>query len=113
MIHKEDDMPAERIDFKYVREHADFGKVLAAYGVELVKDGGKPGQFKALCPFHDDRSPSFWLDSSTNTWGCYASGCPVNAFGVRAQDVINLRALGAGQDVRTAIRDLVRELCLA
>ena len=96
-----------------IREIKELWSVLAEANRQGIDLQGGPVRFRARCPFHDDRSPSFWLDSSTNTWGCYASGCPVNAFGVRAQDVINLRALGAGQDVRTAIRDLVRELCLS
>ena len=42
---------ATKVDFKHVREHGDFARVLAHYGIELHKDSTKPGQFKARCPF--------------------------------------------------------------
>ena len=34
-------MSVQSIDFKYIRQHADIGSVLAAYGVTLTKDGSK------------------------------------------------------------------------
>jgi len=102
--------PIRRID--RVREIKDRWSVLAEAHRQGIDLQGGPVRFRACCFPSVPASPSFWLDNSTNTWGCYASGCPVNAFGVHAQDVINLRALGSGQDVRAAIRDLVRELCL-
>ena len=64
-------MPATRIDFKYVREHADFAKVLGAYGIELHKDGSRVGQFKCLCPFHDDRNPSMKVNTQKNIFNCF------------------------------------------
>jgi DNA primase len=71
MNRKEEPMPATRIDFKYVREHADFAKVLGAYSIELHKDGSRPGQFKCLCPFHDDRNPSMKVNTQKNIFNCF------------------------------------------
>lgn len=71
-------MPAERIDFRYVRQHADFAKVLAAYGITLEKDGSRPGQFKGLCPFHDDQKPSLKINTERNIYNCFPCGAGGN-----------------------------------
>lgn len=71
-------MPAERIDFRYVRQHADFAKVLAAYGIKLEKDGSRPGQFKGLCPFHDDQKPSLKINTERNIYNCFPCGAGGN-----------------------------------
>ena len=65
-------MPAKRIDFRYIRQHADFAKVLAAYDLTLEKDGNRPGQFKCLCPFHDDQKPSLKINTERNVYHCFA-----------------------------------------
>ncbi len=44
------------IDFRHVKQHADFLPVLARYGVELEGTGDER---KALCPFHDENDASF------------------------------------------------------
>lgn len=92
MNHTEENMPAERIDFKYVREHADFEKVLAAYGVKLTKDGSKPGQWKALCPFHDDHKPSMKVNTERKIYNCFACDASGNVLDFVAQmDDLELR----------------------
>jgi hypothetical protein len=50
------------------------------------------------CPFHDDKEPSFWIDTERNLWGCHACG-------VRG-DVINLYARLKGLTVPQAIREM-------
>ncbi len=40
------------------------------YGVHLVQSGRK---FKALCPFHQEKTPSFWIDPDKQLYYCY--GC--------------------------------------
>ena len=62
---------AERINFKHIREHADLAAVCAHYGIELVKDGQRPGQYKARCPFHDDQKPSLKLNLDKRIWHCF------------------------------------------
>ena len=86
-------MPAERIDFRYVRQHADFAKVLAAYGITLEKDGGRPGQFKGLCPFHDDQKPSLKINTERNIYNCFPCGAGGNVLEfVMEYDECDLRA---------------------
>lgn len=65
-------MPATRVDFKYIREHADFAAVATAYGLALQKDGPRPHQFKCLCPFHDDHEPSLKVNTEKNIFNCFA-----------------------------------------
>ena len=64
-------MPTQRIDFKHVREHADFLAVLTHYGLEPQKDGTKPDQHKAFCPFHDDQNPSLKVNTAKNIYNCF------------------------------------------
>ena len=63
---------AKRIDFKHVRAHANIGTVIAAYGIELQKDGSKPDQMKGLCPFHEDTKPSLKVNTDKNVYKCFA-----------------------------------------
>lgn len=66
-------MPVTRIDFKFIRQHPDldFEKVLSHYGIPLLKDGQKEGQYKAICPFHDDHKPSMKVNLDKNIFNCF------------------------------------------
>ncbi|MEY4036934.1 MAG: hypothetical protein RL201_315 [Actinomycetota bacterium] len=55
-------------DVAHVRERSPIDEVIADY-VQLKSAGG--GQKKGLCPFHDEKSPSFHV---THCFGCQASG---------------------------------------
>lgn len=58
-----------------------------------------------LCPFHDDRTPSFWIDVDKQICGCYA-GCT----GSKPYDVINLWARWHDLTNEDAFRSLARRL---
>ena len=58
------------IDFRYVKEHADFLPVLAHYGIEIDGDGDER---KALCPFHDETTASFKVNLKKKGFKCF--GC--------------------------------------
>ena len=64
-------MTAPRLDFKRLRAEADFSAVLASYSIEIKKDGTRPDQFKALCPFHDDKDPSLKINTEKNIFHCF------------------------------------------
>lgn len=49
------------------------------------------------CPFHDDQTPSFWIDAKRQICNCFACNFP------KALDVINLYALMFGLSNRDAI----------
>ncbi|CAN2184668.1 DnaG DNA primase (bacterial type) [Candidatus Nanopelagicaceae bacterium] len=61
-------------DVAHVRERSPIDEVIADY-VQLKSAGG--GQKKGLCPFHDEKSPSFHVTPSKgffHCFGCQASG---------------------------------------
>lgn len=85
-------MTAQRIDFKHVRQHADFARVLADYGLELSKDGTRPDQHKCLCPFHEDTKPSLKVNTAKNIYHCFACEAKGNVLDfVMAMDDIGIR----------------------
>ena len=57
-------------DVAYVRDHSHIDEVVADY-VQLKSAGG--GQKKGLCPFHDEKSPSFHVTPSKGFFHCF--GC--------------------------------------
>jgi hypothetical protein len=72
---------------------------------DLMPDLEKSGRgwLKGCCPFHDDREPSFWVDTQKQICGCRA-GCN----GSRPWDVINLYARLHGLSDREAIEEMRR-----
>ena len=59
-------------DVTYVRDHSPIDDVVSDY-VQLKSAGG--GQKKGLCPFHDEKSPSFHVTPSKGYFHCF--GCQV------------------------------------
>ena len=59
-------------DVSYVRDHSPIDDVVGDY-VQLKGAGG--GQKKGLCPFHDEKSPSFHVTPSKGYFHCF--GCQV------------------------------------
>ena len=57
-------------DVAYIRDRAPIDEVVADY-VQLKNAGG--GQKKGLCPFHDEKSPSFHVTPSKGYFHCF--GC--------------------------------------
>jgi hypothetical protein len=76
---------------------------VSAAGITLCPAG--TNTLVGLCPFHDDHSPSFWLNPATGLWGCNRPDCA--AAGIH--DVINFRALVRGISNRAAIKQLADE----
>ncbi|MEN9305791.1 MAG: hypothetical protein RLZZ159_1271 [Actinomycetota bacterium] len=60
------------VDVTYVRDHSPIDEVVGEY-VQLKGAGG--GQKKGLCPFHDEKSPSFHVTPSRGYFHCF--GCQV------------------------------------
>ena len=95
-------MSSHRIDFKYVRDHASIEAVLAAYGIALQKDGGRPGQHKCLCPFHDDHKPSMKVNTDRNIYHCFVCD--------EGGNILDLVMQLEGADIRAAAKQ-VAETC--
>ncbi|MGL5809149.1 MAG: DNA primase [Nocardioides sp.] len=58
-------------DIAEVREKARIDDVVSSY-VTLRKAGG--GSFKGLCPFHDEKTPSFNVTPARQRWHCFGCG---------------------------------------
>ena len=55
-------------DVALVREKARIDEVVRDY-VTLKSAGG--GSLKGICPFHDERSPSFNVSPAKGAWYCF------------------------------------------
>jgi DNA primase len=61
-----------RYDVDAIKRAYPLADVVAASGVELRR--GPRGGFWALCPFHEERTPSFLVDTRDNHFHCFG-GC--------------------------------------
>ena len=59
-------------DVVLVRERASIADVVAESGVQLRSAGG--GRLKGLCPFHDEKSPSFNVNPALGYYMCFGCG---------------------------------------
>lgn len=95
-------MPAQKIDFKHIRHNANIEQVISHFGITLHKDGLKEGQYKALCPFHDDTKPSMKVNTDRNIYHCFACDAGGN--------VLDFVAEHEGVELREAAK-AVAEIC--
>lgn len=60
------------VDADQVRRDHPIADVIAASGVKLERAGR--GEFKALCPFHSERTPSFTVSTDKGFYHCFGCG---------------------------------------
>ena len=53
-----------------LRERVDITEVIGKH--VALKRSGK--QFKGLCPFHDEKTPSFYVDKTRGSFKCFGCG---------------------------------------
>ncbi len=58
-------------DVALVRERSPIADIVGEY-LQLRNAGG--GSYKGICPFHDEKSPSFNVTPSRNLWYCFGCG---------------------------------------
>lgn len=70
-------------DVQTLRERADIAAVISDY--TALKRGG--GRLKGLCPFHDERTPSFTVDPARGLFHCFGcdAGGDIYAFLMRIE----------------------------
>lgn len=83
-------------DILKVKDTARIDEVIANSGVTLRSAGG--GSMKGLCPFHDERTPSFTVRTDFGRWRCY--GCQ------RGGDVISYLEEKEGMTFTESVRFL-------
>ena len=63
-----------RIDTDALKRERPLADVIASYGVALRRESA--GTYRGLCPFHQEHTPSFWVDardaSNEHYWWCAA-----------------------------------------
>src|SRR5438309_9094330 len=68
---------ARRIDTDALKRERPLADMVASYGIALRRESA--GTYRALCPFHQERTPSFWIDArdaSNEHYFCF--GCSSN-----------------------------------
>ncbi|MBR7106935.1 MAG: DNA primase [Lentisphaeria bacterium] len=55
-----------------IRSRSDIVDVISSFGVQLKRSGG--ASFKGLCPFHQEKTPSFHVDSARQSYHCFGCG---------------------------------------
>ncbi|MEN3002610.1 MAG: DNA primase [Armatimonadota bacterium] len=87
-----------------IRERIDLVELVSGY-VQLERAGRN---FKGLCPFHTERTPSFYVSPSLNRFHCFGCGASGDAFaflmrieGISFREALRRLAAQAGVDLRT------------
>lgn len=78
--------------FDLIKETLNIAEVAANYGVEVKRNN------QALCPFHNEKTPSFTIFPKTNSFKCF--GCGVGG------SVIDFAMLMSGTDALEAAKML-------
>jgi DNA primase len=92
-------MPSPSPDLlRWVREHANIVTVVEAY-VRLLPAGKN---YKALCPFHKEKTPSFFVNPEKGVWYCF--GCQTGG------DVIDFVQRIEGLTFSEAVARLAQQL---
>jgi DNA primase len=60
-----------------VRASADLREIISEY-LPLKKSGG--AKYRALCPFHTEKTPSFWVDADKQLFYCFGCGAGGDIF---------------------------------
>ena len=75
-------IPKEEIEA--IKQANDLISIIESKGMKLKKKGKN---YVALCPFHEETTPSFTVDPVKQLWHCF--GCPSNGQGSSGGDVIS------------------------
>ncbi len=55
-----------------IRHRCDISDVISSCGVQLKRSGSS--SFKGLCPFHQEKTPSFHVDTARQSFHCFGCG---------------------------------------
>lgn len=94
-------MPQTYIDFAFVKAHASFEKIAAAYNLTLTGAGEERA---VLCPFHRETKASCKINLTKQIFHCFGCGAKGNALEFVA------RLMGDEGDLRAAALNIA-EMC--
>lgn len=78
------------VDFKKVKENVRFEPVLNHYGVKLKSTNG--AEILGHCPFHDDKKPSFQVNTQKRLFYCHGCGAKGNVLDfVSQKETVSIR----------------------
>ncbi|MBE6356455.1 MAG: DNA primase [Lentisphaerae bacterium] len=55
-----------------IRHRCDIAELISSFGVQLKRSGSS--SFKGLCPFHQEKTPSFHVDTARQSFHCFGCG---------------------------------------
>ncbi|MBN2435564.1 MAG: toprim domain-containing protein [Spirochaetes bacterium] len=84
-----------------IKQSNDLVTIIQSKGIQLKKKGQS---YVGLCPFHNEKTPSFIVDPMKQLWNCF--GCPPDSKGSTGGDVIGFIAKYDNINFREAIEKL-------
>lgn len=100
--------PTPNSDLDEIRAYFPILRVAMDYTAMFPERGGRSSFWRGRCPLpeHDDKDPSFWVDTETGFCGCFGN-C---ALSKRSTDVIGLYALINGISYGDAVKELSQKM---
>ena len=81
-----------------ILEEVDLAEVVSSYGIRLKATGHR---LVGLCPFHQEKTPSFSISTEKNLWRCFGCGKGGNAINF----VMEIERLSFPMAVRKLLKD--------